>query len=53
MDSNISLETVRVRGNLSDNNTCLWEDNLTDTCLDFLAEEEKDYLYKVRHVQRL
>ena len=51
MNTNITLEMVTVTTNSSDNNTCLWEDNVTDTCLDFLAEEEKDYLYKVRLVQ--
>ena len=32
------------------NDTCLWRDNLTETCLD-LEVEQGDYLYKVRQVK--
>ena len=55
MNSEEGLELIAMRSNLSDNVSCLWEDNVTrdssNTCLDFLAEEEKDYLYKVSLVQ--
>ena len=54
MNSEEGLELIAMRSNLSDNVSCLWEDNVTrdasNTCLDFLAEEEKDYLYKVGRV---
>ena len=37
---------IAMRSNLSDNVSCLWEDNVTrdasNTSLDFLAEEEKE-----------
>ena len=42
--SNLSLSGER------ENVSCLLEDNLTESCKDFLAEEEKDYLYKVGRV---
>ena len=48
------LQFLSMKTNLSSdiNTTCLWEDNvsLDSTCIDILAEEEKDYLYKVGRV---
>ena len=42
MDFNLSLS--------GENVSCLMEDNVSESCQDFLAEEEKDYLYKVGRV---
>ena len=42
MDFNLSLP--------GENISCLVEDNVSESCLDFLADEEKDYLYKVGRV---
>ena len=55
MDSLLAEENLQLMdpSNLSisgENVSCLLEDNLTESCQDFLAEEEKDYLYKVGRV---
>ena len=42
MDFNLSLSGQNV--------SCILEDNVSESCQDFLAEEEKDYLYKVGRV---
>ena len=42
MDFNLSLS--------GENVSCLMEDNVSESCQDFLADEEKDYLYKVGRV---